>query len=272
MTTLTELQAQFQSFLFGKDRDVERLTVGTDRLPVDDRLAVYANAYRLRLLEILEGDFPGLKSMLGEDGFKRLGSAYIDAHPSTHPSIRWFGRYLRGFLRGAAVYRNQPALAEMAAFEWTQGEVMDAADNPLVGVEELGAVPPEAWPGMRFSFQNALRRLDLEWNVISVWQTIRDNDAKLPLKQAGRPIAWLLWRKGLDVHWRSLDEDERYAIDAAREGATFAEICEGLSHTGDDQVPLRAAGFLKRWAADDLVAGIELQVIPSESATAGNRD
>ena len=59
------------------------------------------------------------------------------------------------------------------------------------------------------------------------------------------------------MHWRSLDDDERFAIDAAREGSAFGAICEGLlERTGDDEVPLRAAGFLKGWLNDDLVARI----------------
>jgi len=258
MTTLAELQAQFQSFLFGRDRDIEKLTVGTERLPTNERLAVYANAYRLRLLEILAHDFPGLKGLLGEEGFDKLGSDYIHAHPSTHPSVRWFGRYLGGYLRGATVYRNHPEFADMATFEWAQGEVMDAADNTVVSVEELGAIPPESWPAMRIVFQHPLRRLDLRWNVPAVWQAIREGEQPPALEQHDRPIGWLLWRKDLHAHWRSLEEDERCAIDAARKGATFGEICEGLlSRTGDEQVPLRAAGFLKRWATDELVAAVE---------------
>lgn len=260
MTTLADLQAQFQSFLFGKDKSIERLTVGTDRLPVSDRLGVYANAYRLRLLEILADDFPGVRGLMGGDAFEEMGNAYIDAHPSSHPSVRWFGRHLCAFLRNSPSCRGQPFLAEMAAFEWTQGEVLDAADAQAVTLDELSHLDPAAWPSMTIVFQYALRRLDLAWNIPAVWQAIHDEETPPELEQAEQPVPWLFWRLDMSVHWRSIDDDERYALDAAREGAPFGAICEGLLvRTQDDQVPLRAAGYLKRWVTDEAVARIDAE-------------
>ncbi len=261
MIDLVELQEKFQSFLLGREADgrpgMEPLTVGSEDLPAGRRLAVYADAYRLRLLEVLADDYPGLKGMVGDEAFEVLGSAYIAAHPSSHPSVRWFGRHMTRFLGEAPGYRERPALAEMAAFEWTQGEVMDAADSNLADVETLAALAPESWPGMRIGFQNALRRLDLAWNVPAVWKAVIGQSAPPRLEDSRTPLPWLFWRRGLEVHWRSLDDDERFAIDAAREGSGFGAICEGLlERTGDGEVPLRAAGFLKGWLNDGLVARI----------------
>lgn len=259
MTRLAELQSQFESFLLDHDRRIERLTVGTDRLPASNRLAVYANAYHLRLLEVLGDDFPGLKAFMGDEAFDRMGRAYIIACQSDHPSVRWFGRRLAAFLRDTPTYRDQPFLAEMAAFEWTQGEAMDAADSAAVAVDELGAINPESWPVMTFTFQPALRRLDLEWNVPAVWQAIREESPPPAPARAGQAIAWLLWRSNLEVHWRSLDEDEAWSLDAACGGDPFGALCEGLlARTHDDQVPLLAAGYLKRWVTDELVARIDV--------------
>lgn len=265
MTTLVEVQSRFQAFLLGRGgANMEELTVGTELLPAGERLAVYGDAYRLRLLEILGDDFPGLKGMIGDDAFDTLGAAYIDAFPSTHPSVRWFGRHLERFLRETSPYRDRSALAEMAAFEWAQGEVMDALDSPLVGIEELGALAPASWPGMRIAFQDALRRLDLTWNIPAVWKAIRDETDPPPLESTPSGILWLLWRRGVEVHWRPLGDEERRAIDAACEGASFGAICEDmLARAGDDEVPLRAAGFLKGWAGDGLIAALETRDWPA---------
>lgn len=260
MTGLAELQAQFKAYLLERDRRLERLTVGSERLPAADRLAVYSNAYRLRLLEILAEDFPGVRGLAGNETFDALGSAYIEAHPSSHPSVRWFGRCLAAFLRDTSPWREQPHLAEMAAFEWMQGEVMDAADSDTVTAGDLGGLAVEDWPAMRIGFQAAMRRLDLRWNVPVAWQAIRNEEPPPSPAQAARPVPWLLWRRNLEVHWRSLEEDEAYTLDTARDGAAFGDVCEGLlARTHDDQVPLRAAGFLKRWVLDELVARIDVR-------------
>lgn len=261
MTRLAELQGRFQAFVLGleadPDDDVEQLIVGSESLPASRRLAVYANAYRLRLLEVLGDDFPGLKELVGAQPFDELGTAYIAACPSTQPSVRWFGRQLPEFLRGLHGAFNRLALAEMADFEWTQGVVLDAADDQALGVPELGALAPEFWPRMRITFQRALRRLDLAWNVPIVWKAVREGKQAPPLAELDSPLPWLLWRRGMEVHWRALGEEERFALDTAREGGTFGAICEGmLAFAERAEVPLRAAGFLKQWIVDGLVAGI----------------
>lgn len=260
MTALAELQAQFRSFLLGRDGAIEQLTVGSERLPARDRLAVYADAYRLRLQEVLAEDFPGLRGLVGDAAFEALGGAYIDACPSDHPSLRWFGRRLGRFLREAPPYSRQPVLAEMADFEWAQGEVLDAAASPAPGVDELGGMPPQDWPRMRVAFQSALRRLDLAWNVPPLWQAVHDaSDAPPGPEHCEPPVSWLLWRQDLRVHWRSLDDAERYALDAAGAGLTFGDVCQGLlARTRDDRVPRLAAGYLKRWITDELIARIDI--------------
>lgn len=261
---LVHLQTQFQSYLLGGKGAIARHVVATNKASAKERLAVYGNAYRLRLLEVLDGDFPGLKGLLGAARFTAMGRAYIDAHPSRHPSIRWFGCHLARFLREAPPYSERPELAEIAAFEWAQGEVADAADSAIRTVEQLGALAPARWPDMRVVFQPALRRLDLHWNVPIVWRAIQEGGAIPALECSERPLTWLLWRRSLQVHWRSLEEDECWAMQACLEGRTFGELCERLNgRNGAPDVALRAATLLKQWLTEELIADIELSPIPS---------
>lgn len=260
---LVHLQKQFQCYLLDGKSEIERHVVATDKASAMQRLAIYGNAYRLRLLEVLGEDFPGLKGLLGAESFAVLGCAYIDAHPSAHPSIRWFGRHLSHFLRERTPYNDRPELAEMAAFEWAQGEVVDAADTAVCSAEQLAAVSPARWPDMRVVFQHALRRLELHWNVPVVWRAIDDGTATPTPEHSTRPLAWLLWRRSLQVHWRSLAEDEHWAIRACLDGRTLGEICQGLSErSAAPDVPLRAASLLKQWLSEDLVANIEFGEVP----------
>ena len=261
---LVDLQTQFQSYLLGGQSEIERHVVGTDEVSAEQRLAVYGNAYRLRLLEVLGEDFPALKGLLGTEGFIALGLAYIDAHTSAHSSIRWFGRHLPHFLRKRAPYSDRPELAEMATFEWAQGEVTDAADSPIYSAEQLAAVSPAHWPDMRVVFQHAMRCLELHWNVSIVWRAIHDGSPVPTFERCAQPLGWLLWRRSLQVHWRSLANDEHWAIRACLNRRTFGEICQGLTErsTAPD-VALRAATLLKQWLSEGLVANIELGEVAS---------
>jgi hypothetical protein len=85
-----------------------------------------------------------------------------------------------------------------------------------------------------------------------------DTGTELPqLQRADYPQRWLLWRQDMKTHWRSLDVQEAWAIEQAGNGASFAEICEGLLEWIDEQqVALTGAGFLKQWVSDKLVTQI----------------
>lgn len=255
---LAQLQKDFQSYLLQGGEHMRAQISGTPKVSADERLEVYSSAYRLRLLEVLSKDYPGLHGLLGDEQFDRLGRAYIDAHPSQHPSLRWFGRHLSDLLVKTPQYAAQPVLAEMAAFEWVQGEVFDAKDIPVAGVDEVATIPPESWPAMRLVFQPAARRLDLKWNAPAIWKALDEEQTPPAPVQGDYPIGWLLWRKDLSIHWRSLAVEEAWAIDACLNGQDFGRLCEGLCEwIAEADAALYAAGLLKRWITDGLIARVE---------------
>lgn len=259
MSALLGLESDFQKCMLKNDLDMQGQVVSTPQASAAERVKVYVEAYRLRLLEVLQDNYTGLHGLLGDEEFDRLGRAYIHTHPSTHPSVRWFSRHLEDFLRGTEPYTEHPYLAEMAAFEWAQGLVFDATDEPSARLETLATVPPEAWAGLHFSLHAAVRRLSLEWNVPQVWQTLEAGETPELLK-SDTPSSWLLWRAELLTHWRSLNADETWALTAVAEGRNFGELCEGLCQWHDaSEVAMQAASFLKRWIMDGLITGVHIE-------------
>ena len=256
MGPLLNLERDFQECMLKNDPDMRGQVVSTARADATERVRIYVEAYRLRLLEVLQDNYTGLHGLVGDEGFDRLGRAYIDAHPSTHPSVRWFSRHLEDFLRRTAPYDAHPYLAEMAAFEWAQGLTFDAADEPVAGIEVMASIPPDAWAGLTFTLHAAVQRLALRWNIPQVWQALETGETP-ELQESDTPSSWLLWRADLLTHWRSLNEDEAWALDAVKDGRNFSELCEGLCRWHDaSAVAMQAASFLKRWLTDGLISSI----------------
>jgi hypothetical protein len=257
MSPLKGLQADFKSFLLrGDERMLERV-VGSANVSAPRRLAIYYDAYRLRLIEALDSNCPILHAWMGDDEFEQLGLTYLEAHPSTHFSIRYFGDRLSEYLASAENYRGKPYLAEMAALEWAMSEAFDAPDSPVVGLDAMASIPPEAWPEMRMALHASVRRLDLRWNVPTIWKAIKEEQAPGEPAAGEWPQPWLVWRQDLKIFFRSLSVDEAWAIDAVRKGETFASICEDLVEWIDAQnVALHAAGLLKRWMIDGMIVNI----------------
>ena len=70
-------------------------------------------------------------------------------------------------------------------------------------------------------------------------------------------MQWLLWRQDLRTYFRSLQPEEAAALDAAREGRAFGELCGLLSaQLGEAQAPAKAAGFLREWVESGLLIAV----------------
>jgi hypothetical protein len=255
--SLRQIQRGLVAFLFQGDETVRRYVAETDTVGAQERLGIYGDAYRLRLLEVLTVDFPGVRALVREDEFERLGLDYLYHHPSRHFSLRYFGSAMSRFLAQHEPWREWPWLAEMAAFEWTLSEAFDAANAPVATLDEVAAIPPLAWGEMRLQFHPSLRRLDLRWNVPAVWTARVQEAVPHDLATQETAGAWVVWRRALRNFFRSLPADEAWALDAARRGEPFAELCEGLCDwVSADQAPARAAGLLHSWVVNSLVSTI----------------
>jgi hypothetical protein len=254
---IVELQRDFQQHLLMGDDAIFESVVDAPPLPAARRLKVYRNAYRVRLLGALEDTYPVLFKILGDEMFENLGHAFIDAHPSVHRSIRWYGRELSDFSAHTPPFAEQPILAEIARFEWTLSEVFDAADAVPVGREALQAMDPDSWDQLGFVFHPSLRLLNLAWNTVAVWQAMsRDEDPPQP-EATETQIPWLLWRRDFTNRFRSLDAAENASLESALSGMRFGEICAVLRHwLPEEEIPLRAASLIGTWTDSGILIGL----------------
>jgi hypothetical protein len=260
---LRDLQRSLQRYLLGGmgeggcAGELAAAIAETPPLSVQARLGIYRHAYTARLIEALAETYPMLQRLLGEEQFEHLCTRFIDAHPSRHRSIRWYGRELAGFLALTRPFEEQPMLAELARLEWTLSEVFDAADAGTIDRAALASVEPARWAELGFRFHPSLRRLDLECNSVSVWQALEEGTDPGDAERASQPVPWLLWRRQFKNYFRSMDAAERAALDAATAGRSFAEICEILAaFVPEAEIPLRAAMLASSWADSGIIASL----------------
>ncbi len=227
-----------------------------------DRLGIYRHAYRSRMAEALRDNFERLPRVMGDAAFDALAGAYIAAHPSRHPSIRWYGEQFVAFMEARPQLVPHPALVDLARMEWALRAAFDASDAEPLQVEALRAVAPQAWPSLRLRPVPAARLLPMRWAVEPLWRALQEVDIgqepELPEPQAGEHLL-LVWRRELQTTWRSLDAREAVLLQAVFAGQTFAALCEQAAvDTGEDAAAAAVVGALQGWLADGLLASFDV--------------
>jgi len=254
MSHLAMLQSRFQDYLLDSKKNIDDLVADGGKVPKPVRLGIYADGYRVRLVEASTADFTHLRSYLGDTEFEKLINAYLAVYPSRHFSLRWFGQHLCRFLAETQPYAQHPDLLEMALFEWALCAAFDATDVAPVSLNELAVIPAEAWQELTLSFHPALRVLSLAGNIPDIWSALNDEKVPPEFVSDATKKDWLVWRHELRLLFRPLQQDEATAFASLQAGENFGAMCEGLCvwHAADE-VPLRAVNLLKHWIEQGLV-------------------
>ena len=254
-TELAELQRDFQGLVMHGHERIVTAVEGSPQVPATLRLAIYSQAYRLRLTEALASTLPRLQALLGKERFAEVAHEYIELCPSSYPSIRWFGDQLPQLLRKS--FPEQPWLAELATWEWSVAAAFDGADAEPVGIDALAAIAPEHWPGLTFQFHPTVQVLAMRTNAPVIFKTLSADDSPPEGVELDEARSWLIWREGLKTQYRSLGPDEVAALEVMRGGGSFEMLCDTLCAWHDpDAVPVQAAGLLKRWVVEQMIVGV----------------
>jgi len=260
MNSLFHLQDKFQDYLLNSKQGIQQHIVSTEKVSAEVRLSIYGDAYRSRLIESLTTTYPVLQAYVGWEQFEEITTEYLKQYPSTYRSIRWFGDRLADYLGSHPDYKEYDYLSELAKLEWTLTLVFDAQDRPTAALEDVAAIPIDAWSAMQLLPHPSVHRLTFLWNTMAIWQAISDDIPPPKPMPSKSDTHWVLWRQELTNQFCSIDDDEAWAIDAILKGITFGELCEGLCQwTDDHHAPVRAASLLKGWIEAGLIAEIKIQ-------------
>jgi Putative DNA-binding domain len=258
MSDLRTLQQQMQHAVLADRPRLVHDWRGDELASVADRLDVYRRGYRIRLHDALATEYPGLALMAGKR-FEHLLAGYVEAHPSGHYNIRWYGAGLAAFLDYGLPWSKQPALADMARLDWAISTAFDAADEAVISATQLAELPGDAWANLRLRAPGHLQLLSCGCNI-DAFRRAADRSAPRPhLRRYTRHHHLLVWRQALAVRYRSVEDDERAALTAVMHGESFSQLCERLADRhGPSSAMHRAVQLLHRWLEDGLVAGWEL--------------
>ncbi|WP_434340410.1 HvfC/BufC family peptide modification chaperone [Motilimonas cestriensis] len=256
--SLRQLQHAFMDYLnTGETASFQPHVIAQGRITVDTRLAIYRNAYRIRLTETIETDHEVLGLYLGDDLFDQMTRGYIQQHPSTVPSLRDFCDALPTFLAQKMPFSEHPILADIAAFERRLLNAFDAPDAQRLGFSDLQQLPVPDWPRCQLRFHPSVQIYSCQSNAVEAWQSIKAGHAPAePDYSATRH--WLLWRGDTRLtEFISLAPFQHELLMGFIQGRNFAEQCELMMQFFDaEQAPQQVLTALQAWFEMGLIISL----------------
>jgi Putative DNA-binding domain len=253
------VEAGLQAEPASAENGLEPIIAGDDRMSARERLEIYANAYFYRLLKACKHDFPCTHKVLGEINFHNLITGYLVDYPPDQPSLYHAGGHLPDYLGSHQLLEQFPFAADLARLERTTIEVFHSPDTASLAESALRRLASEAWPSLLLRLHPAARVLHLEWRVDKLMTAIKLNHRWEPPER--EPASLLIWRREWNVRYRAPNRVENAALEAIRDGATLASICDIVAAAETSipafELPDFIHGMLAGWLKDGLLESLD---------------
>jgi len=256
VSNLAKLQQEFLALLQGHNQHFTARVKEQAPVATETRLAIYQNAYHMRLRETIDNDHPMLGVFLGDQLYDLLVKSYIEQFPSSVKSLRHFCHSLPVFLSENAPFVDHPVLSELASFERMLLDVFDAKDQNTCTISDLQQVVPERWPLITFRFHPSVRLYDQHHQAVEIWQALKAKKTPTSPTKTNETVFWLMWRSPQRLtEFRHLSVAERKSFECFKDGGNFADVCQLLSEFYQPQdVPVQALGFIQVWLSSGLIS------------------
>jgi Putative DNA-binding domain len=228
-SSLVDLQRRFHDAVTGDEIAEDSLdVVRDDGVSQRRRLEVYANAYRIRIVDAIAAEQPKIAAALGRPRLEELCRRYLAAHPTSRPSLRDAAQHLPRFLDDGGFPGGPTWLADLARLERARTEAFDGPEETPLQREHLAEIPAEEIAFLQLPLVRTAQLVTMHTIADEVWTAI-ENEQPVPQAPAeDRPRTLLVWRREITVYHRTLADDEAQVLRALAGGATFGEACEIL--------------------------------------------
>jgi hypothetical protein len=255
VTALAALQDAFLACLHDDDAP---LPPGLDATRAAG-MAVYRNAYRARLLDVLADSYARTARLVGADAFHQAAAHHLIAHP---PSAWTIDRAGEGFADTCAeLFAHDPDVAELAWLEWAMQSAFTAADEaPLTHAgfaAATAAFDAADWEQLVLVPIAGTALRPVTHDLPRLWRSLADESAQATVERLEARQWLLVWREGEEAVFALLPDHEGEALNAALEGETFGDICTRLAERLAPEEAAAAAGaVLNHWLELGLIRSV----------------
>jgi len=237
-------------FIAPAARDPSAVVLPSKQLNSLERLEIYAHMYYARLVEVMEGEYPTVRQVLGPSAFSAACRGYIARHPSRSRLLNGLSASFPDFLARTLPRTHRHRLAvDIARIERAMEDVFDAPASTPMTAAEFAAVADRT----RLWTNPALVLLKLRYPANTFMNALRRGGRpRIPRPRATRVI---VFRRGFQVLRRDQEPEQFRLLQALVAGQPLAAAVRasiGRRAGSAERVAQRLRGWFAEWAGAHL--------------------
>ncbi len=236
---------------------LEELVKPSHSLSPQQRVEIYHDMYLLRMEEALASDYPGIKHFLGDDAFFELVRDYVQRYPSRSYTLNRLGDYLPRFFLDEPAREHAAFLHDLASAELAITQALDEEESPKLTVDQVQAIPPEAWGSARLRPSASLRLLELRHPVLEHLDAYKRD---LPSPAIRRKVSqFVVWRRDYSVFRMELTRAEFNLLRTLAAGTPMGEaVADALSSLRSSESEKKIFKWFRTWISEGMFSTVEV--------------
>ena len=225
MSALEDLQRSFTAAVFDAQAEIPAMLTRKSGGVPRRRFAVYRNNIYASLIEALEGRFPVVARLVGDEFFGAMAAVYIERNLPKSPVLLLYGAEFPAFIADFPPAAGLPYLADVAALEWAWHEAYHAEDAKPLPLAALADAASDAAQAV-LTLHPSLRLASSPHPVLTIWERHRAGGELGAVVFDGKGEDALIVRPNLDVQVRRLLPGAVPFIGALGQGRSLLQACE----------------------------------------------
>ena len=174
-------------------------------------LSVYRNGYLKTCTDALAASYPVVRSLVGEDYFRRLAQSYVENHPPTRGTLVGYGNRFAEFLQVRPDEHELAYLPDMVAIDAAWLESYFAGDASALTATDVRTMSADGIDvsTIKVRFTPPVRFVKLQYDVADTWAVLREQGTlsdSVSLNCSDNTV--MLWRLEGKIHIKVLDPGE----------------------------------------------------------------
>jgi hypothetical protein len=222
----SDIQDAFAAAVMNAGAPVPAALTSHTAEPPRKRFDVYRNNIYAGLIAVLEGKFPVVARLVGQEFFAATARVFIGLHPPCSPVLMEYGGAFADFLASFEPAQDLPYLPDVARLEWAWNAAYYTADAEPLEASQVRQIDPGEIVEMTVELLPSLSVVCSAWPVVTIWSANTADEEPAPIDAGSGGEDVMILRPAMDVEVRRLPPGGAAFVLALGQGRTFGEAAE----------------------------------------------